>query len=719
MITVNKAIMTLFGFKEISFLLFVQNVGLGCMLLLIYLSGKYRPQIPWNTFYASIPLCVLYVCYLSTGLEALDRLSVPVYTLLKNSCPVFISVTENVLNTTQHNWQVIISLFIILFGVTVGQDASGSWASQSGLVWMFLHMYFNVFYAVYAREFMARWQPSKLDSMVCSCVVSVPLYSAMLTWFIEWEDGYQQVRALYALHGWSFVLTFGVSACMGAALTYSMFWLCQKTSALTLAVVGSFNKVPIVITSLIVFTGSQLSYRNALGLMIVFAGSLFYARSAFLYPPKPVSSRWTRANVIVILVICMFIAVCLSSLVQDNPMQARQKHAIAQSMKGGQDKDVSTLVVKYPGNVDVPVVDFVTYYLPSLAAVLRMAPDPQRIKLPLRNVPLRVNTPRPVLLLDNMTSPLLHPDLLPYVGSIFAEVLIERRGKPLLRVIRHPNWGGVLKEAGKGNDIDIALTQNSTSYFASWNVLSLTSGVYLSQETSLVLDYIAIDASTAYCTPMHPSEFHLLGTQLCSPHEEYSRPHHVSNVVGLNATELGTATIGVLIPASVHGEHNSAKDITLVRNSLYEWSDAVKSEFRKTGESFVSVPKCRRVLDAQAKWPFGLRPIQGKQAKASKAKSDTNYNRLPQQVRSWRTRLQDGSDVTNGHSSVATCYVGSFEEETGVAEVTSVRRTKSVATHEEIVQHEVLPFFFLMSVISAGIMVGMVLRNVVTRAALG
>eukprot|EP00755_Sulcionema_specki_P028265 Sspe_Gene.89521::Locus_61281_Transcript_1_2_Confidence_0.400_Length_570::g.89521::m.89521/K15281/SLC35D; solute carrier family 35 len=124
MITVNKALTTQFGFKAVTVLLLAQNLGLGAILLVLLALGLVRMDVPFRTYVLSIPLCVFYISYLTTGLHALDHLSVPVYTIMKNSCPVFIAVAESIIRGTQHTTAVILSLFGILMGVVVGQDAS-------------------------------------------------------------------------------------------------------------------------------------------------------------------------------------------------------------------------------------------------------------------------------------------------------------------------------------------------------------------------------------------------------------------------------------------------------------------------------------------------------------------------------------------------------------------------------------------------------------------
>ena len=193
MIIVNKALISFYGFKEVTFLLFSQNVGLAVALVLIWVVGGYRWKVSRNVFFALIPLWGLYICYLSTGLRSLDVLSVPIYTLMKNSCLVFIAVVENVIHSTQHTKPVLASLFIILTGIIIGQDSTGGTSSSRiGILWMLLHMYFNVFYAIYTREVMDRWKPSKLESLTCSCVVSLPLYGMMISGFTAWEDSVNQ-----------------------------------------------------------------------------------------------------------------------------------------------------------------------------------------------------------------------------------------------------------------------------------------------------------------------------------------------------------------------------------------------------------------------------------------------------------------------------------------------------------------------------------------------
>ena len=750
MVTVNKALLTVFGFKEISFLLFTQNMGLGLVLGACYIGFGYRPRIGRDTFVASIPLCILYVCYLSTGLQALDRLSVPIYTLLKNSCPVFISVGENVLNSTQHHRDVILSLFVILAGVTVGQDASGSWASRTGLFWMFLHMYFNVFYAVYAREFMARWGPSKQDSLACSCVVSAPLYALMITYFSEWEASYNQMRALYTLHGSWFIVTFSTSACMGACLTFSIFWLCQRTSALTLAVVGSFNKVPIVIMSLLLFAGT-LSMRNTVGLLIVFIGSLCYARGMYLHPPKAVKTRWTVANIGVTCVILLFIGASLMTILfpSSDAQELLRTRAAAlhksTSHHAGYAPQNSTLIVRYPGNANVSTLEFVSRYLPSLEAVVKKSHKAyKRLRLPLKSDPLRVGEAKPILIVSDQFSPLLHPELLPYVGSIFAEVLVEQGSdRPLLRVVRYPNWVTLLTTFTFSSDVVINRREDASAFLPSdhWNVLVMTSAITL-PPAHASLHYLAIDASTAYCTPILPSELYYLGHNLCEGQRRrhsQSRPADAAAAAAAAAAatasgggrrrrsgedRLGMASVGVLFPEGGARQPPGIRfsrrpDVVLVRGSRDEWvkygSESPDPAAPPPGQlAMLQRGWCSAQLDPEAKWPGGLRPIQSRRAALTEAelrarRNGTRGRDVPHTVKEW---LDHQSVATEKREELAKCPMESSFEDNTMAELGGARGGQGTGGAQVTqADWEAVLFFVCAAVVSAVMLVAYALRK--------
>eukprot|EP01062_Namystynia_karyoxenos_P044611 TRINITY_DN32907_c0_g1_i1.p1 TRINITY_DN32907_c0_g1~~TRINITY_DN32907_c0_g1_i1.p1 ORF type:complete len:917 (+),score=256.85 TRINITY_DN32907_c0_g1_i1:111-2753(+) len=542
MITVNKALTSVFDFKSVAFLLLAQNLGLGCFLIVLIVFGFVRVSVPLRTYLLSMPQCLFYVCYLSTGLYALDHLSVPVYTLMKNTCPVLIAVTESVVRNSQHTPPVVISLFTILVGVSIGQDATGSrsWASAVGVLWMLLHMYFNVCYVVYTREFMARCAPTRLQSMLFTFMTSLPLYVMLVTFFNEWESAHDQIRALVHTHGVVFVGTFAASVVVGVFLTFSIFWVCQQSSALTLSVIGSFNKVPIVITAMVVF-GAALSLRNAVGLVLVFAGSIGYAHSLHKFPPTPLTS-WSRTNAAMLGAVTLFLGITVSQVLQAAPPQLqgcwqhagkdaqprhpRQPPQSAPAAAGSP----ATLAVLFPGAAAVSVVDFVTRYLPALATAVRLGLKTQGktrraamglkgpgLSLPRRDDPLRLGWTAPVLVLNSSSSPLLHPNLLPFLGSTFAEVLVEEDppGEGLLRVVRWPQARALL-----GGLAD----PSSNDTFVGWGVLALAraalpppppTGPSAGSQAAVPRLYVAIDASTAVCTAPPPKAVGSLAAGLC------------------------------------------------------------------------------------------------------------------------------------------------------------------------------------------------------------
>ncbi|KAJ9470517.1 GDP-mannose transporter [Diplonema papillatum] len=665
MIIVNKTLVTSYGFKEISFLLFMQNTGLCIWLMVLWCCG-FRWNVTLRMFLASVPLCLLYICYLSTGLRALDQLSVPIYTLMKNSCPVFIAVAENVVNSTQHADLVIFSLFIILFGVTIGQDGT-SWASSYGLLWMLLHMYFNVFYVVYTKEFVVRCAPTNLESLVCSCAVSIPLYVLMITCFTEWDSSFHQIRALYSLHGGTFVMTFFTSMTMGACLTFSIFWICQQTSALTLAVVGSFNKVPIVITSLIVFSGSTLSLRNGVGLGIVLAGSLCYAHGSYCHPPHRVATRWTRKNVAIMCLICLFIAFSLTgafpalSCASGLPKElAAHFEAPSGEPSPAQkplwaDQRGATLVVLYPGNSPASVADFVSTYLPQLQAVVKQAPGWRRHHFPHKHDPLRVNTASPILLLRK-DSPLLQPELLPFLGSVFSEVLVDESSADgtlespgrLLRVVKYPHWNTV----GAGSNPP---DEPARKEARAWNVLALTNAIPV-PETPFSMHYIAVDATTALCSPLAPHELFELSGRLCFS--------------GANRTLAGERPSGAAVVGDLTILDAAAPALLLLVRKMGHWENAGWAEPAEAGVAMARTTHCAARLDPSGRWPWGLRPhVAATPWNATRVAANDS---IPAAAAHWLS--SEARSEVSRNVGVATCPRGTLYDDVVLAEAAAVQR---------------------------------------------
>ena len=214
---------------------------------------------------------------------------------------------------------------------------------------------------------------------------------------------------------------------------------------------------------------TPLTARNVFGLMIVLFGSLAYAFGSRYHPAQPVKRALTVTNVLVVVGVISFVSSQLKSIIMGNDLCFKEQLETSD--------DVATLIVKYPGDAgEVSGEEFVSQYLPPLFALLQRDPGWVPHKLPAKSEPLRLAGVAPLLLVNDTKSLLLHPELLPYIGSIFGEVLIESNGA-LLRVVRDRNW--------------VIPDENS------WQYLVLTSAV---MNPSRAMTYVAIDASTAVCS---------------------------------------------------------------------------------------------------------------------------------------------------------------------------------------------------------------------------
>eukprot|EP01060_Flectonema_neradi_P034420 TRINITY_DN6037_c1_g1_i2.p1 TRINITY_DN6037_c1_g1~~TRINITY_DN6037_c1_g1_i2.p1 ORF type:complete len:412 (+),score=57.17 TRINITY_DN6037_c1_g1_i2:958-2193(+) len=214
---------------------------------------------------------------------------------------------------------------------------------------------------------------------------------------------------------------------------------------------------------------TPLSVRNVLGLLIVLLGSLMYAFASKYCPPQPLKRPFTLTNAVVVFGVVAFIAVQLKGVIADGDLCFRETESFDSIT-------AATLIIKYPGDSESSGEEFVSQYLPPLFALLQRDPGWAPHKLPIRSEPLRTSTVSPFLLVNGTDSLLLHPELLPYIGSIFSEVLIDSNGI-LLRVVRDQNW----------TTIDQGI----------WQYLVVTSAVL---EPSQPVTYVAIDSSTAICS---------------------------------------------------------------------------------------------------------------------------------------------------------------------------------------------------------------------------
>lgn len=307
-IFVNKAIMTAYQFPFVGFMATVQFLGTIAILALCHAFKRIElPPMSWDIVRDIMPISVMFLGNILTGLGGTKNLNLPMFTCLRRFSILFTMLLEwSVLGSrpatsTQLSVALMLggSIIAALYDFTFDQDgyilvmANNLFTALNG-VWMKKAMtsssiknnklgvlFYNSLFSAIAmgcvylgEDVMAR----RYNGQLAAVDVLIDAASTKAT------DGDGLLRAstlmkIAAFDGWmhpEFVVMFAVASLLGSVLNYSIFLCTAYNSALTTAVVGCLKNVLTAYLGMILFSDFSYNVLNFLGINVSIAGSIYY-----------------------------------------------------------------------------------------------------------------------------------------------------------------------------------------------------------------------------------------------------------------------------------------------------------------------------------------------------------------------------------------------------------------------------------------------------------
>lgn len=245
----NKLVFSHAHFNYPWFTLAVQNLISVLVISVARLLGYTTAGSISPTLSRSMPLPIFFfVLFIFTNAQSMRFLNIPVLTVWKSLGPMFVTLFERLYFADRFSTHVYLAMVLILLSafVTAINDLE---YSPVGYIWAACNVLANVAYLASIRIYLRDASISPLEKTFHSNLLSIIPILPMS--FLAGEIP-NVITALSARSPW-FKLAYFLSGLLTTAVCASAFWTITVTNASTLSFIGGFNKVPIILLSLLLF----------------------------------------------------------------------------------------------------------------------------------------------------------------------------------------------------------------------------------------------------------------------------------------------------------------------------------------------------------------------------------------------------------------------------------------------------------------------------------
>ncbi|XP_015781030.1 UDP-N-acetylglucosamine/UDP-glucose/GDP-mannose transporter [Tetranychus urticae] len=277
-IAVNKVVLTSYRFPSAKFL------GLGQMLatLFILTIGKSMSiinfpdcslEIPRKIF----PLPLFYMGNLICGLGGTQRLSLPMFTVLRRFAILMTLIGEYFVLNVKSTPPIIMTVVAMVGGAIIAASNDLSFDAQ-GYILVLSNDLFTALNGVYMKEKLDAKDLGKYGLLFYNSLFMLP---PMI--LFSWSTGELALSLQFEYWlNFGFLISFLSSCIMGFLLMYSTILCTSYNSALTTTIVGCLKNILVTYIGMYIGGDYIFSYVNFIGLNISMIGSIVYSYFIFI-----------------------------------------------------------------------------------------------------------------------------------------------------------------------------------------------------------------------------------------------------------------------------------------------------------------------------------------------------------------------------------------------------------------------------------------------------
>ncbi|XVF46695.1 hypothetical protein PTKIN_Ptkin03bG0048600 [Pterospermum kingtungense] len=281
MILLNKVVLSSYNFNAGISLMFYQN--LICCLLVATLSlcrAVSVEKLNWKLIRVWIPVNIIFVGMLVSGMYSLKYINVAMVTILKNMTNILTAIGEYYVFRKRQNQKVWIAMFMMIISAVSGGITDLSF-DATGYTWQILNCILTAGYSLTLRRVMDRAKQTtnsgslnEVSMVLLNNLLSLPFAIFLILILKEWE----YVINVDVIKEPMFWVVATASGLLGLAISFTSMWFLRQTGPTTYSLVGSLNKIPISIAGIVLFK-VPLSVENMFSILFGLFAGIFFARA--------------------------------------------------------------------------------------------------------------------------------------------------------------------------------------------------------------------------------------------------------------------------------------------------------------------------------------------------------------------------------------------------------------------------------------------------------
>ncbi|KAK3026300.1 hypothetical protein RJ639_040988 [Escallonia herrerae] len=319
MILLNKIVPSSYAFNAGISLMFYQNLISTVLVVILSLCGAVSVEkLNWKLIKVWIPVNVIFVGMLVSGMHSLKHINIAMVTILKNVTNIITAIGELYMFWKCQNQKVWIAMFHMIISAISGgiTDLSfdtglcmanielhsnckllGTWFLEASIVAYEFSLESEISNHESVLEISISWNSHKLTlrrvmdkaklmtksgslnevSMVLlNNLLSLPFAVFLIILFDEWDYWVSTVRDVISIPMFWVVAT--ASGLLGLAISFTSMWFLNQTGPTTYSLVGSLNKIPISVAGLVLFK-VPVSVPNLFSILFGLFAGVFFARA--------------------------------------------------------------------------------------------------------------------------------------------------------------------------------------------------------------------------------------------------------------------------------------------------------------------------------------------------------------------------------------------------------------------------------------------------------
>ncbi|KAF7120937.1 hypothetical protein RHSIM_Rhsim13G0071400 [Rhododendron simsii] len=281
MIVLNKVVLSSYSFNAGISLMFYQNLLSTVIVVLLHFFGLVSlERLNWKLVRVWIPVNIIFVGMLVSGMYSLNYINIAMVTILKNMTNIITAVGEYFIFRKHQNRKVWIAMFLMIISAVSGGITDLSFDAV-GYAWQIINCILTAGYSLTLRRVMDTTKHltksgslNEVSMVLLNNMLSLPFAIILILMFNEWE--YVINSDVISLPMFWVVAT--LSGVLGLAISFTSMWFLKETGPTTYSLVGSLNKIPISIAGLVLFN-VRVSLENLFSILFGLFAGVFFARA--------------------------------------------------------------------------------------------------------------------------------------------------------------------------------------------------------------------------------------------------------------------------------------------------------------------------------------------------------------------------------------------------------------------------------------------------------